>query len=122
MVVVRVKPILSVTSDKGMKPVAYGYVSKPSAAPTYPITVAQISGKGKYRVMIVGDGDSTAKFNVYVDGATTPIDSITSDVSSVIEGTFSTSVTITIEGSGLYSSYVYEVWVENTYITSVSLY
>jgi len=122
MVVVRIgKPAVTTTTDKAEKPVAYGYVAKPSAAPTYPITVASVSGKGKYRIILVGDGDATAKFNVYVDGANTPADSAASDAPAILEGAFNTSVVITIEGSGLHSTYTYEVWVEQQFVTSVAV-
>jgi len=122
MVVVRIsRPSIVTTTDKAEKPAAYGYGAKPAAAPTYPVTVAQVSGKGKYRVVVAGDGDATATFNVYVDGAATPVDSASSDVPAVLEGTFSTSVAIKIEGSGLYSSHTYEVWVEQQFVTSVTV-
>jgi len=122
MVVVKIsKPAISTTTDKAMKPEAYGFASKPSTAPTYPVTVAQVSGKGKYRIVIVGDGDASAVFRVYTDGSATPVDSSTSDVPAVVEGTFNTSVSIRIEGSGLYSTYTYEVWTEANYVTSVSV-
>jgi len=122
MVVVRIsRPSIVTTTDKAEKPAAYGYGAKPAAAPTYPVTVAQVSGKGKYRVVIAGDGDATATFNVYVDGATTAADSVASDAPAIIEGTFNTSVKITIEGSGLHSTYTYEVWVEQQFVTSVTV-
>ncbi len=122
MVVVRLgRPRITTETDKAMKPAAYGYVAKPSAAPAYPVVVANMSGRGKYRVIIAGDGDESATFRVYVDGATTPVDVAESNVPAVVEGTFNQSVTIRIEGSGLHSSYVYEVWTEQDYVTSVSL-
>jgi len=122
MVIVRIsKPSVSVTTDKAVKPAAYGYVSKPSTAPTYPVQVASIDGKGRYRVVIVGDGDSAAVFRVYVDGSSPPVDSAPSDAPAIIEGTFNTGVTIRIEGSGLHSTYTYEVWVEQDYVTSVRI-
>jgi len=122
MVVVRiVRPTVSTTTDKAEKPVAYGQATKPATAPTYPVTVADVSGKGKYRVVLAGDGDATATFNVYVDGATTPAESVASNAPAIIEGTFNTSVKITIEGSGLYSTYTYEVWVEQQFVTSVTV-
>ena len=122
MVIVRVaKPAITTTSDRAMKPAAYGSGSKPSIEPTYPITLADVTGKGKYRILIVGDGDSTARFNVYVDGATAATESAASDVPAIVEGNFNTSVKITIEGSGLHASYTYEVWIEQNYITSVTL-
>jgi hypothetical protein len=70
---------------------------------------------------VAGDGDNTAVFRVYVDGAVTPADSAESNAPAVIEGTFNTSVKITIEGSGLYSTYTYEVWTEEQYVTSVAV-
>jgi len=122
MVVVRFgKPAVSTTTDKAEKPVAYGYVAKPAAAPAYPVAVASVNGKGKYRIVIAGDGDATATFNVYVDGAATPADSAASDAPAIIEGTFNTSVSIRIEGSGLHSTYTYEVWVEQQFVTSVTV-
>jgi len=122
MVVVKIsKPTVTTTTDKAEKPAAYGSGSKPTTAPTYPVTVAQVSGKGKYRVIVVGDGDATATFNVYVDGATSASDSVASNTPAVIEGTFNSSVTIKIEGSGLYSTYAYEVWVEQQFVTSVTV-
>jgi hypothetical protein len=71
--------------------------------------------------VLAGDGDDTATFNVYVDGATTPVDSVASDAPAILEGTFNTSVKITIEGSGLHSTYTYEVWVEQQFVTSVTV-
>jgi hypothetical protein len=122
MVVVRItRPSVSATTDKAMKPAAYGYASKPSTAPTYPVQVASVSGKGMYRVVLTGDGDSTAIFRVYVDGATTPVDVAPSDAPAIVEGTFNTGVTIRIEGSGLHSTYTYEVWTEANYVTSVTI-
>ena len=122
MVVVRIgKPAVTATTDKAKKPAAYGVGTKPSAAPTYPITVTSVNGKGKYRIVIAGDGDATAKFNVYVDGANTPADSAASDAPAILEGAFNTSVVIKIEGSGLYSTYTYEVWVEHQFVTSVTV-
>jgi len=122
MVVVRIgKPAVTATTDKAEKPVAYGQAAKPATAPTYPVTVASVNGKGKYRVVLAGDGDATATFNVYVDGATTPAESVASNAPAIIEGTFNTSVKITIEGSGLYSTYTYEVWVEQQFVTSVTV-
>ena len=121
MVVVRIgRPSVSATTDKGMKPAAYGYASKPSTAPTYPVQVASISGKGRYRIIIAGDGDPGAEFRVYVDGSATPVDVAPSDAPAIIEGVFNTGVVIKIEGSGLHSSYTYEVWVERDYVTSVT--
>jgi len=110
-----------VVMDVGVKPVAYGAVSKPTAAPTYPVQIANVMGKGKYRVVVAGDGDATATFNVYVDGATTPSESAASNVTTILEGTFNTGVKITIEGSGLHSGYVYEVWVEQQFVSSIAL-
>jgi hypothetical protein len=122
MVVVRIsKPTISTTTDKAMKPAAYGYASKPSTAPTYPVQVASVSGKGRYRIVIAGDGDGTAVFSVYVDGSATPVDSAPSDAPAIIEGTFNSSVNIKIEGSGLHSTYTYEVWTEDNYVTSVTI-
>jgi hypothetical protein len=122
MVVVRIgRPAVTTTTDKAEKPAAYGYGARPATAPTYPVTVAQVSGKGKYRVVLAGNGDATATFNVYVDGATTPVDSVASDAPAILEGTFDTSVEIKIEGSGLYSTYTYEVWVEQQFVTSVTV-
>ena len=122
MVVVRIsRPTISTTADKAVKPAAYGYTSKPSAAPTYPVTVTNVNGKGRYRVVLAGDGDSTAVFRVYVDGSDTPLDAAPSDAPAIIEGTFSSSVAIKIEGSGLHSTFTYEVWVEQDYVTSVTI-
>ena len=122
MVVVRIgKPAITTTTDKAEKPAAYGQATKPSAAPTYPVTVAQVSGKGKYRVVVAGDGDATATFNVYVDGVDAPVDSASSDVPAILEGSFNTGVAIKIEGSGLHSTYTYEVWVEQQFVTSVTV-
>jgi len=122
MVVVRIgRPAVTTTTDKAEKPAAYGYGAKPATAPTYPVTVAQVSGKGKYRVVLAGDGDATATFKVYVDGATTAVDSVASDAPAILEGTFNTDVKITIEGSGLHSTYTYEVWVEQQFVTSVTV-
>ena len=121
MVIVRVaKPAIITTSDKAMKPVAYGSGPRPPTEPVYPLTLAEVTGRGRYRILIAGDGNSTAKFNVYVDGATTATESAASDVPAIIEGDFNTSVKITIEGSGLHASYAYEVWIEQDYITSVA--
>jgi hypothetical protein len=121
MVVVRFsRPTVVVNRDKAVKPEAYGFASKPSTEPTYPITVASVAGKGRYRVLVAGDGDNTAVFRVYVDGGV-PIDSAPSDAPAIIEGTFNSSVSIRIEGSGLYSTYTYEVWTEADYVTSVSI-
>jgi len=122
MVVVRIgKPSVSVTADKAVKPVAYGYRYKPSTAPTYPVQVASVSGKGRYKVTIVGDGDPGAEFRVYVDGSATPVDIAPSDAPAIIEGVFNTGVVIRIEGSGLHSTFTYEVWVEQDYVTSVTI-
>jgi hypothetical protein len=122
MVVVRItRPSVSTTTDKAMKPAAYGFTAKPSTAPTYPVQVASISGKGRYRILIAGDGDNTATFRVYVDGSATPVDVAPSDAPAIVEGTFNTGVTIRIEGSGLHSTYTYEVWVEQDYVTSVTI-
>ena len=122
MVVVRISmPRVTVDRDKAMKPAAYGYASKPSAEPTYPVVVAQVTGRGRYRLVIAGDGDETATFRVYVDGSNTPVDVAESNVPAVVEGVFNTSVLIRIEGSGLYSTYTYEVWTEQDYVTSVSV-
>jgi len=123
MVVVRIsKPTASIstTTDKAAKPAAYGFTAKPSTAPTYPVQVASVSGKGRYRIMIAGDGDSGAEFRVYVDGLATPVDVAPSDTATIIEGIFNSSVDIKIEGFGLHSSYAYEVWVERDYVTSVT--
>jgi len=123
MVVVRItKPSVSATTDKAMKPAAYGFTAKPSTAPTYPIQVANVSGKGHYRITIVGDGDPGAEFRVYVDGSATPVDVVPSDAPAIVEGTFNTGVVIRIEGSGIYSTYTYEVWTEANYVTSVTIY
>jgi hypothetical protein len=122
MVVVRItRPSVSATTDKAMKPMAYGYASKPLVDPTYPVQVANVSGKGRYRIIIAGDGDPDAVFKVYADGASTPTDSAGSDAPAIIEGVFNTEVTIRIEGSGLHSTYTYEVWVEQDYVTSVTI-
>jgi hypothetical protein len=122
MVVIRiVRPTVSTTTDKAEKPAAYGQAAKPATAPTYPVAVADVSGKGKYRVVLAGDGDATATFNVYVDGAATPAESVASNAPAILEGTFNTGVKITIEGSGLHSTYTYEVWVEQPFVTSVTL-
>ena len=68
MVVVRIsKPVVTTATDKAEKPAAYGYGAKPTAAPTYPVTVAQVSGKGKYRVVLTGVvAPSTYTLNVAV--------------------------------------------------------
>jgi hypothetical protein len=122
MVVVRItRPSVSATTDKAVKPMAYGYASKPSTAPAYPVQVANVSGKGRYRIIIAGDGDPGAEFRVYVDGSATPVDVAPSDAPAIVEGTFNTGVTIRIEGSGLHSTYTYEVWVEQDYVTSVTI-
>ena len=122
MVVVRItKPSVSATTDKAVKPAAYGFTAKPSTAPTYPVTVASISGRGRYRILIAGDGDSTAEFRVYVDGSDNPVDVVASDATAVVEGVFNSSVVIKIEGSGLHSTFTYEVWTEADYVTSVTI-
>ena len=122
MVVVRIgKPSVSTTTDKAMKPAAYGYASKPATAPAYPVQVASVSGKGRYRILIAGDGDSTAVFRVYVDGLANPVDVAPSDAPAVVEGVFNSSVVIKIEGSGLHSTFTYEVWTEADYVTSVTI-
>ncbi|MFZ8811070.1 MAG: hypothetical protein ACO2PN_23555 [Pyrobaculum sp.] len=122
MVVVRIaRPALVVGRDRGMKPVAYGSMARPTDEPTYPITVADVTGTGKYRLLIVGDGDASAQFKVYVDGGTTPVDVVSSDAPAVVEGEFDSSVRIVIEGSGLHATFTYEVWVENDYVTGVTL-
>ena len=122
MVVVRIgKPSVSTTTDKAMKPAAYGFVAKPATAPTYPITVASVNGKGRYRILIAGDGDDTAVFRVYVDGSANPVDVAASDAPAVVEGVFNSSVVIKIEGSGLHSTFTYEVWTEADYVTSVTI-
>jgi hypothetical protein len=122
MVVIRItRPSVSTTTDKAVKPAAYGYVSKPSTAPTYPVQVANVSGKGSYRIIIAGDGDPGAEFRVYVDGSATPVDVATSDAPAIIEGVFNTGVVIKVEGSGLHSTFTYEVWVEQNYVTSVAI-
>ena len=121
MVVVRIgTSAITATTDRGVKPATYGYVARPSVAPTYPILVANVSGRGRYRILIGGDGDETAVFKVYVDGAATPTDFSTSDVPAIIEGVFNSGVIIRIEGSGLHSTYTYEVWTERDYVVSVS--
>jgi len=122
MVVVRItRPSVSTTTDKAMKPAIYGFIAKPSTAPTYPVQVANVSGKGRYRIIIAGDGDPGAEFRVYVDGATTPTDSAGSDAPAIIEGVFNSGVIVKIEGYGLHSTYTYEVWVEQDYVTSVTI-
>jgi hypothetical protein len=121
MVVVRFRrPTLVVEKDKGMKPAAYGHADKPFSEPSYPITVANVQGKGRYRLLIAGDGDHTAVFKVYVDGETAPKDYAESDAPAIIEGIFESSVVIRIEGSGLHSTYSFEVWTEQDYVTSVA--
>lgn len=122
MPVVRVvRPSITKTTDSVAKLSAYGVVSKPSAEPTYPVTVAQVNGKGRYEILVAGNGDSTATINVYVDGATTPTDSITSDTPAKIEGTFNSSVVIKIEGSGLHSTITYAVFTEATVLKDVTI-
>ncbi len=69
----------------------------------------------------MGNGDSTATVNVYVDGATTPTDSITSDVPAKIEGSFNSSVVIRIEGSGLHSTIAYAVFTEQSVLRDVTI-
>lgn len=121
MPIIRFRPTLTKSTDLATKPAAYGVYTKPTSPPTYPVVLADVSGKGSYRVLVVGDGDATASVNVYVDGATTPTDSITCDTPTVIEGTFNTSVSIRLEGSGLPSSLVYNVLTENTMLKDVSI-
>jgi hypothetical protein len=122
MVVVRIgRPAVVVDRDKAMKPAAYGFASKPSTAPQYPVIVANVQGKGRYKILVAGDGDDVAVFKVFVDGADTPVDVVASDAPAIIEGVFNTSVVIRIEGSGLHSTYTYEVWTEADYVTSVRL-
>jgi hypothetical protein len=122
MVVVRFgRPVIEVTRDRGMKSAAYGFASKPSTAPTYPIQVASVTGKGRYKLLIAGDGDRTAIFRVYVDGSAAPVDHVESDTSAVVEGVFNSNVLIRIEGSGLHSTYTFEVWTEQDYVTSVTV-
>jgi len=122
MVVVRItKPSVSTTTDKAVKPAAYGFTAKPATAPTYPVQVANVSGKGHYRIIIAGDGDPGAEFRVYVDGSANPVDVASSDAPAIIEGTFNTGVVVRIEGSGLHSTFTYEVWTEANYVTSVTI-
>lgn len=121
MPVVRIRPTLTKTTETTAKLSAYGVVNKPTTAPTYPITVAQVNGKGRYEILVVGNGDSTATINVYVDGATTPTDSITSDTPAKIEGAFNSSVAIRIEGSGLHSTIAYAVFTEATVLRDVTV-
>jgi hypothetical protein len=122
MVVVRItRPTLAVEKDKAVKPAAYGYVAKPPIDPGYPVQVVYVTGKGKYRLIIAGDGSESAVFKVYVDGSDIPADVAESSTPAVVEGVFNQSVTIMIEGSGLHSSFVYEVWRESEYVTSVSV-
>lgn len=116
-----VRPSITKTTDSVAKLSAYGVVSKPNTAPTYPITVASVSGKGRYEILVVGNGDSTATINVYVDGATTPTDSVTSDTPARIEGSFNSSLTIRIEGSGLHSTITYAVFTEATVLRDVTI-
>ena len=115
------RPSIIKTTDSVAKLSAYGVVSKPNTAPTYPITVAQVNGKGRYEILVVGNGDSTATINVYVDGATTPTDSITSDTPAVIEGAFNSSVVIRIEGSGLHSTITYAVFTDQIVLKDVTI-
>ena len=122
MVVVRIsRPTVATTTDRGMKPMAYGFVARPDTAPAYPIEVANVSGRGKYRILVAGDGDAGAVFKVYVDGVATPADSAGSDAPAVIEGSFNSSVRIAVEGSGLHASFVYEVWIEQDYVIGVTI-
>lgn len=58
MPIIRVgRPSITKTTDSVAKLSEYGVVSKPSTAPTYPVTVAQVNGKGYYEILVVGDGD-----------------------------------------------------------------
>lgn len=116
-----VRPSITKTTDTVAKLSAYGVVSKPNADPRYPVTVASVSGEGRYSILVVGDGDATATINVYVDDATTPTDSVTSDTPAVIEGSFNSSLTIRIEGSGLHSTITYAVFTEATVLRDVTI-
>jgi hypothetical protein len=121
MVVVRIGRTVTTTTDLGFKPAAYGYVARPSVEPVYPVVVADVVGRGKYRLLLAGDGDGSAVFKVYVDGGGTPVDSESSDVSAIIEGVFSSGVRIVIDGSGYHSTFTYEVWTERDYVVGVSV-
>ena len=124
MPVIRVaKPSIKKTTDKVAKMSAYGVVYKPEpyAEPEYPVTVASVSGKGRYSILVVGDGDATATINVYVDGGNRPVDLVTSDTPAVIEGSFESSLTIRIEGSGLHSTISYAVFTEEAVLRDVTI-
>lgn len=120
-VVTVTRPTLSKTTETVEKPAAYGVYTKPSTAPTYPVTLANVNGKGRYEVIVVGDGDASAVVNVYVDGATTPVDSVTCNTPAVIQGTFNSSVSIRIEGRGLPSTMSYIVGIDTTVIKDVTV-
>ena len=122
MPVIRVaKPSIKKTTDKVAKMSAYGVVHKPDTEPEYPLTVASVSGKGRYSILVVGDGDATATINVYVDGGNRPVDLVTSDTPAVIEGSFESSLTIRIEGSGLHSTISYAVFTEEAVLRDVTI-
>ncbi len=109
----------SAITDTGTKIAARGDVTKPATAPTYPITVANVSGSGVVLIDWVGDGDSTAYIRVYPDGSTTPSDELAGDIPGVIARTFSNSVKIQLEGSGIHSSFSYRVFTDMTVVTGI---
>ncbi|MEM4439213.1 MAG: hypothetical protein QW680_11375 [Pyrobaculum sp.] len=122
MPVIRVvSPSITKTTDTVAKMSAYGVVSRPDTEPRYPVTVTSLSGKGRYSILVVGDGDATATIHVYVDGAERPTDSVTSDTPAVIEGSFNSSLTIRIVGSGLHSTITYAVFTEATVLKDVTI-
>jgi hypothetical protein len=92
-------------TDTATKLAARGDVAKPTTAPTYPINVANISGKGVAIIYWIGDGDATAYIRVYPDGATTPSDELAGNVPGIIARTFNSSIKIQLEGSGLHASF-----------------
>jgi hypothetical protein len=118
MPVIKVTKPVAVTGT-ATKLAARGDVAKPTTAPTYPVVIANISGKGVATIYWVGDGDATAYIRVYPDGATTPSDELAGNVPGVISRTFNSSIKIQLEGSGLHSSFSYEVSVDTTVVTGI---